>query len=433
MSDLDRIASGLRRDVGHRPWPEPDDIRARGARRNTRQVLAGTAATIAVLVAGSAGMLAVTHRSGQPAAPGAPSTSFQPSTPPQSSVGEPSIVEPSGTGAAPLPAGSTVDDLTFVSPTAGWLLAARQCPAGTCAAIVHTTDGGHTWTALPAPPADVPAAGAHIRFANVQTGYLYSPTVLYLTRDGGASWTKQAGHADALEVANGTALRIAGTSAQCAPGCSYQIQRAPTAGAQWTTVATPANIAAGAQLLRTGRRAFAALYRNPAGGVSAHADLLTSADDGATWTAGPDPCGTSQGVESVSVRMAVAEDGSMTMLCYVRGGTGSTFLVTSTDGGASFGPQRPTPGPGMAVGAASARTLFVSVLDGSTIHLYRSDDAGATWVVAATAPDRVTQGEVPDGEIGFQTGREGWWLPGRGTAFATTDSGRTWTGYRLSP
>jgi hypothetical protein len=66
------------------------------------------------------------------------------------------------------------------------------------------------------------------------------------------------------------------------------------------------------------------------------------------------------------------------------------------------------PGPGLAVGAASARTVFMSVLDGSTIRPYRSDDGGATWAVAATAPDRVTQGggtgrgdRLPDGAGGL--------------------------------
>jgi photosystem II stability/assembly factor-like uncharacterized protein len=396
-------------------------------------VAAGAAAAVAVLVAGSVGVVAVLHQQGHPFVPSAtrtPSTVPRPSTPP--STGEPSTVEPTGTGPGVLPAGSTVDDLTFVSPTVGWLLAAAPCPTGTCPAIVHTTDGGHTWTKLASPPADVPAAGASIRFANAQTGYLYSSTLLYLTKDGGATWAKQSGHADAIEVSNGTALRIASTVPACAPGCAYRILRATVGGGQWATVASPADIAGRAQLLRTGHRAFAALYRNPAGALGAHADLLTSSDDGATWTVRADPCGTSQGVESVSVRMAVADDGSMTMLCYVRGGTGSTFVVTSTDGGASFGPQRPTPTPGMAVGAASARTLFVSVLDGATIHLYRSEDGGSTWVVAATAPDHVTQGEVPEGLLGFQTGREGWWLSGRGTAFATTDAGHTWTAHPLS-
>jgi photosystem II stability/assembly factor-like uncharacterized protein len=326
-----------------------------------------------------------------------------------------------------------VDDLTFVSPTTGWLLGSTPCPTGTCAAIVHTADGGHTWTRLPALPPGVPAEGAHLRFANAQIGYLYSssPATFYLTRDGGSTWVPQQGPTDAIEVANGTALRIISTLPKCSPGCTYQIVRAPVGGDQWATVATPTRTGV-VQLLRTGHRAFAAVYGNPAGGANAHAELVTSTDDGATWATRPDPCGMRQGTESDSVRMAVADDGSMTMLCYVRGGTGSTFVVTSTDGGASFGPQRPTPGSGLALGAASTGTLFVSTLDGATLHLYRSDDGGTTWAVAATAPDQIAQGAIPDGEAGFQNAHDGWWLPGRGTVFATTDAGQTWVRYGLA-
>jgi photosystem II stability/assembly factor-like uncharacterized protein len=90
------------------------------------------------------------------------------------------------------------------------------------------------------------------------------------------------------------------------------------------------------------------------------------------------------------------------------------------------------PGLGLTVGAASANILFVSTLDGATLHLYRSEDGGTTWTVAATAPEQITQGEVPDGEAGFQNAHNGWWLPGRGTVFATTDAGRTWAPYGLA-
>ena len=433
MSDLDRIVGQLRQDVADRRWPEPNQIRSRGARRTVGQVVAGVAAAVAVLVAGSAGAFAIAHGGtdhGIPASTVSPSPTSAPS--PSVSAG-PSSLGPITRAPSLLSAGSTVDDLTFVSPTVGWLLAATPCPTGTCLAIVHTTDGGRTWTGLPAPPADVPTLGAQLRFANAQTGYLYSSSSpgFYRTGDGGSTWVAQSGPAHAIEVANGTALRITSTVPGCLPGCSYRIVRAPVGGDRWTTVATPTATGA-VQLLRTGHRAFAALYGNQAGGVSAHAQLLTSSDDGATWTTRPDPCGTRQGVESDGTRMAVADDGSMTMLCTVRSGTGSTFVVTSTDGGATFGPQRPTPGRGLTAGAASASILFVSTLDGATLHLYRSEDGGTTWTVAATAPEQITQGEVPDGEAGFQNADDGWWLPGRGTVFATTDAGRTWTSYGLA-
>jgi photosystem II stability/assembly factor-like uncharacterized protein len=435
MSDLDRIVRQLRQDVAHSPWPEPEGIRSRGARRTVGQVVAGVAAAIIVLVAGSAGAFAIAHRTDHGLPPAGTVTASASATPPSSSAtAQPTTAEPTGAGSRILPSGSTVDDLTFVSPTHGWLLAATPCPKGTCAAIVHTTDGGRTWTKMPAPPSDVPASGAGLRFANDQIGYLYSaaPPTFYLTRDGGSTWVAQSGPTFAIEVANGTALRITSTVPECVPGCTYQILRAPTGSGQWTTVATPTR-AGMVQLLRTGHRAFAAVYGNPASGATnQHAQLLTSSDDGATWTIRTDPCGTRQGTESVSTRMAVADDGSMTMLCYVRDATGSTFVVTSTDGGATFGPQRPTPGSSLTVGAASAATLVVSALDGTTLRLYRSNDGGATWTVTATAPEQISQGEVPEGEAGFQNAQDGWWLPGRGTVFATSDAGRNWVPYGLA-
>jgi photosystem II stability/assembly factor-like uncharacterized protein len=441
MSDLDRFVTQLRQDVAHSPWPEPHEMRSRGARRSAGQVLAGIAAAIIIVAAGSVGAYAIAHRTDRGLPPAGTATeSPSASAPSASATAQPSTAEPEGTVVGILPPGSTVDDLTFVSATHGWLLASAPCPKGTCATIVHTIDGGHTWTTLPAPPSDVPLGqpgvpGAGLRFANDLVGYLYSPlsATFYLTRDGGSTWAQQTGPIDAIEVANGTALRITSTVPECVPGCAYQILRAPVASGQWTTVATPSH-AGTVQLLRTGHRAFAALYGNTASGASnQYAQLLTSADDGATWTTRPDPCGTGQGAESVSTRMAVADDGSMTMLCYVRGGNnGPTFVVTSTDGGATFGPRRPTPGPGLTVGAASASILFVSTIDGTTLHLYRSSDGGATWTVSATAPEQIGQGAVPDGEAGFQNAHDGWWLPGRGTVFDTTDAGRTWVAYQLA-
>jgi photosystem II stability/assembly factor-like uncharacterized protein len=432
VSDLDRIVRQLRQDVARSPWPEPGEIRSRAARRSAVRVLAGVSAAIIILVAGSASAFVIEHRTDHGLPPAGTVTASA------SATAQPSTAGPTGTGSGILPAGSAVDDLTFVSPTHGWLLAATPCPTGTCAVIVHTTDGGHTWTKLPAPPSDEPVGqpgvpGAGLRFATDQIGYLYSSlsATFYLTLDGGSTWVQQPGPTHAVEVANGTALRITSTVPGCVPGCAYQIRRAPVGSGQWTTVATTAT--GTVQLLRTGHRAFAAVYGNPAGGAGGqHAQLLTSSDDGVTWTIRPDPCGTRQGAESDSTRMAVADDGSMTMLCYVRGGPGSTFVVTSTDGGATFGPQRPTPGSGLSVGAASAGTLFVSTLDGATLHLYRSTDGGATWTAAATAPEQITQGDVPDGEVGFQNAQNGWWLPGRATVFATTDAGGTWVPNRLA-
>ena len=47
-----------------------------------------------------------------------------------------------------------------------------------------------------------------IRFANNDVGYAFGPDALFMTTDGGAEWTRQAGGATSLEIENGTVLRV---------------------------------------------------------------------------------------------------------------------------------------------------------------------------------------------------------------------------------
>jgi photosystem II stability/assembly factor-like uncharacterized protein len=317
-----------------------------------------------------------------------------------------------------------------VSPDIGWLLAASPCSAGTCATLLHTVDSGRTWNTLPALPADVPPDASGISFADTQTGYLFAARVLYLTRDGGATWIKAPGGANALDIAPATTLRISSATPGCPPGCTYQISVWATGTTAWHVVLANAGAGVRADLARSGHRAIVVVFGHLAGGGSAHGTLLTSADDGATWITWPDPCGTYQGGESASSNLSMASDGSATLLCDVRTGPAAaqTMVITSTDGGATFGLPHVTPGSTLALGSSSATTLFVSALADRTHRLYRSEDAGATWTVVATAPDRVPDGAVAPTTIHFlPAAQTGWWLPGYTTVFTTTDGGRHWS------
>ncbi len=407
MSDFDRMTTQLRQDVSRTRWPAPDDIRAAGSRRAGRRVGLGAAAVVVIVVAAIAVAVGTGNRQG--ITPGHPDpTATAPAT------SSPSTPTPGGRLAA--------RQLVFVSADVGWMLASGP-------SIVHTTDGGRSWTVLPALPSDVPADGSTLLFADDRTGYLYAPDVLYLTRDGGTTWVRQPGGAFAMDLANGTVLRVSSTTVGCPPACTFQISRAPVGTADWHITKAEAGSGLGASLRRVGHRAVAVLYRNLAGGVSAHATLLTSADDGTTWATHPDPCGTSQGQESASGAMAMAADGSTTVLCFLRGGPSPTRtqVITSTDGGITFGPPHTTPNSALTVGAADATTVFVSALEGSTHRLYRSTDGGAQWTVVATGPDPVPNGAVAPTRIDFPTAQTGYWLPGYATVFLTTDSGATWT------
>jgi photosystem II stability/assembly factor-like uncharacterized protein len=383
--------------------------------------LAGCGSTAAVNGAGGL--------SGTPAASTPPSSG---TTTPATTPTTPGTTQTVG---GPVPAAFTARDLTFVSPTTGWLLGIAPCTSAPCTSIVHTTDGGHTWIGLPTPRADLAPVGQNgctaacvwgLRFANTSVGYAFGPTALYLTSNGGEKWTKEAGQADAIEIGNGTALRVGHTTQGCPPGCTYQISSAPIGSTAWHTIAAPVPLLGNeVRLLRTGHHAYLEIYQNMAGGAEdAHATLLTSTDDGQHWTKRTDPCGTSGGVEADSTGMAVASDGSLTVLCTRRDFV-SSFVVTSSDGGSSFGARHATPGASAdAVGAASATTLLVAV-HGS---LYRSSSAGAAWTKVATAAIPASP-DVSAGVIGFQTGQAGWWVPGAAAVLSTTNAGATWNTY----
>jgi photosystem II stability/assembly factor-like uncharacterized protein len=335
----------------------------------------------------------------------------------------------------PVPPGFLAQDLTFVSADTGWLLGTAPCSSAPCTSITRTGDGGRTWVGIPAPRADLEPNGQNgcdadrpcvrgIRFANDSVGYAYGSTALYLTTDGGAHWSRQPGQADAIEVADGTALRVSHDLPGCPPGCGFQISSAPVGTGGWRPVTAPGTVTGnGVQLLRVGHRAFLTVYRNPAGGAgNAQATLLASGDDGQHWATRPDPCGAPGGKEADSQQMAVGPDGSLTVLCRVREDR-TTFVVTSSDGGAGFGPHRAAPGGADAVGAAGARTLMVAA--GGT--LYRSADAGASWTRVATAAAPSPGGGSP--VIGFQNARTGRWVPPGASVLTTTDAGATWTAH----
>jgi photosystem II stability/assembly factor-like uncharacterized protein len=406
VSDFERLTTKLRSDVSRAPWPEPDTIRTRGDRRGARRAVAG--ASLAVVVVLAAVVVAVSLGRSRDAAItpiGTPSGTVVPTSPAPSS-------------SPPVPVTQAARDVSFVSRDVGWLL--TNSPS-----MMDTIDGGKTWTKLPPLPADVPADGTRIRFADATTGYLYGPSVLYLTTDGGKNWTRQPGGAFALDLADGTALRVSSTSPGCPPGCQFDISSAPIGTANWHTVKADLGYWVAADLARSGRRAVAALTANFAGGGEHHGGLVTSADDGRTWTTRGDPCGTG---DYAIGQVRMAPDGSTSVLCEEVTASAPPRVITSTDGGVTFGPPNDVPPDTMTLGASSASTLFACTLEGRTLKLYRSDDGGATWAVAATAPDTVPDGALGPTRILFPHDQaNGWWLPGYATVFSTTDSGLTWT------
>jgi photosystem II stability/assembly factor-like uncharacterized protein len=261
-------------------------------------------------------------------------------------------------------------------------------------------------------------------------GYAFGPSALFMTVDGGATWTKQFGGADALETLDNNVIRIS-DSCGCAPGATYRVQTSDIGSTDWTSVSLPGvnPVGDGVSLTRTGSNAYFEVYQNPAGGSSdAQSTLYSSTNDGKTWSNRGEPCpqtgNPSVAKEVDSSGLTSAPDGSVTVLCVPRGvENASAFTATSTDNGAIF---QPSPGVSMggitAIGSASATVLLAAWTDNT--QLFRSTDSGRTWHQVATA----TKADAAVVFIGFETATVGRWVSNGGaTVSTTTDAGLTWT------
>ena len=107
-----------------------------------------------------------------------PSTTICPTT---VSAGVPGT---STTSATKAPSNLSMQELSWISPTEGWVLYRKGCGRTSYQAYsAHTADGEATWQKLPSPPVDLAppqypmcsksTCASHVCFANQNDGYLY--------------------------------------------------------------------------------------------------------------------------------------------------------------------------------------------------------------------------------------------------------------------
>jgi photosystem II stability/assembly factor-like uncharacterized protein len=333
--------------------------------------------------------------------------------------------------------GLPLADTSWVSDDEGWALVKS--------ALLHTTDGGVTWTKVSTPPATVilPTDGeapsgvdctkdacvSHVRYADPQHGWLFGASQL-VTNDGGATWSPERSRpVVALEVAHGRAFRVVTATDGCPPACSYAVETATVGSSAWTRLATPAIDGDAAQLLYDGPRLSVAVYGNPAGGAPAQIKLLRSLDAGRTWQLLTDPCDVSATEEIDTASLAAAPGGFLVALCQPRLHDRPISVTMSTNAGTTFGPPRALPLPpgavGEAVAAGAPGSIAVAALDGSRQQVLVSRDQGASWITTLTAVS--DNGVAGVGFLGFEdvntarvafTGDRLW---------TTRDAGTTWS------
>jgi photosystem II stability/assembly factor-like uncharacterized protein len=159
-----------------------------------------------------------------------------------------------------------------------------------------------------------------IRFATTMIGYAFGASALFMTNDGGATWTRQPGGADALETLNGNVIRLVSDHSGCPGPCNLQVKLAPVGSSTWTAVTLPGGVidTGLATLTRSGSAATIETSAGQAGSMHS-VWLYTSADDGKSWTKRPDPCTTAGaaavGAPQASQSITSGADGSISLLC----------------------------------------------------------------------------------------------------------------------
>jgi photosystem II stability/assembly factor-like uncharacterized protein len=340
-----------------------------------------------------------------------------------------------------------LQDLSWVSTTDGWALAAQPCATGNCARLAHTSDGGAQWQALPDPPAHLRdgtidcsklVCVSQVRFASPTIGYLYRPALL-MTTNGGLTWRVQPGpQVETLTVAEGVVYRVAYDHTGCPGPCQPTLQEAAIGATAWHTLigqlTSPARHDA-AQIVASGSTLLIAMYGSQAGPTSAQATIYRSTDAGAAWRQRTDPCsgrGTGEkGEEEDLIDLAAAPGGFFAGLCSPHTGR-ATFIVRSTDAGGSWqmAGELPNVQPLALLAAATPSTLAVSTgaTSGSgtfTAQVLVSTDAGTRWTTAATDTQQLTQAQLP-AWLGFETSQVGRWISDPHSIWATHDGGLHW-------
>ncbi len=293
---------------------------------------------------------------------------------------------------------------SFVSASAGWLLAERPCAhqADPCRAAVlmrGTVNGGRTWFAAPAPPASAadPAqpgpprdAVGRVLFTSARDGWAFGPG-LRRTTDGGTAWRRLRvpGPVAAFTVADDRMLAIVGGCGK-AGNCAYRGYETVADSDTWRPVPGTAVAGSGGlsvQLVVSGSAGYVlVISQEPVRPV-----LLSGPLTGAArWRPLPlpQPCA---GADSGGI----AASGRWLFLgCGGEPGAGNQPKVAylSPDGGRGWQRAASPPFSGY-LGSAAMSPDGTIILSGQRMDVDISRDRGGSWHVS---PDLATPAALAD-------------------------------------
>jgi photosystem II stability/assembly factor-like uncharacterized protein len=305
------------------------------------------------------------------------------------------------TTAGSVPAGFQPESFTAISEFTWWLLGTAPCGSHTCTAIVRTTDGGSTFTRVPAPPT---GGVGNVRFANSRDGYAFGPQ-LWFTHNGGRTWTEADLGANELAVAGGYVYAVEDTPSA--------LVRSPVGRNAWEGMP---GLAGREPRWMAGQAVGGLWVQGDTVIIQAGTRMLISNDRGmhfshARGVAHAGDCGYD----------AAADPFAIWAVC--SSGMAFNEILRSTDSGSTFTPSAGVPdGPIDAFAAASATTAVVS----GQGPLSRTIDGGASWTpVAAPSADWTYLG-FTDATHGVALGYFGTKGRQRNRLYYTTDGGASY-------
>jgi photosystem II stability/assembly factor-like uncharacterized protein len=311
-------------------------------------------------------------------------------------------------------------DVVFISDTRGFGLAFH----GASTVLAGTDDAGDTWKVVnDSLPADLPA---QLEFADATHGYLWGGTPsaqgdvpLYVTADGGRSWTEAPVGPVVSDVSaiGADVWAVVGTRpiSSLSEAAAYPATVAVSMndGVTWTTTASnppvleEPGISVADQDLELARitpsRAYALSFAPaPTSGGATLGRLGYTADGGQTWVGRPDPC---PRYFDVGQEIAASGTDDLWMVCASEpsGGSQAKALYRSSDGGQHWA----------LAAAANAPVLSgnVSLPAGGDLPVggYVSPDSLGHENLAVLTPDAA------------------WLFPDRSGVFQTTNGGHSWS------
>ncbi len=287
----------------------------------------------------------------------------------------------------PNPSGQVLEDVFFLTDQRGWAV-------GRTGARLSTSNGGTTWTTSTGGSSPDLLA---VEYADFLRGYASGPNgVVVRTDDGGATWTS---------VAGGTAVMppsvwgIDATDAQHAWATTRdeEILRTTDGGTTWSSASPAANF-------QWNDISFVDdLHGYACGEKQAYFPAVAwTSDGGQSWSTKYFGLMVDfNDVETLSATTALV--------------AGSTFVWRTTDGGLTWPSVAPQPyGTYHGMDFADANVGWIA-----GTQIFRTDDAGSTWVHQLTPAETVQDVDFVSVSTGFCVGRNGSFLK-------TIDSGVNW-------